>query len=957
MGQVSVNTKYGPIDFKIAGDAPTIGERMEIDKVIANPRAYMPDEVIANFEKQQKGFDPQFDVETGIQDRGLRRALSLAETNEEQEAVLANEGLKPEDFIRDNRGRLALTPSGAARYGIDTDKNVLIDESGFSRADLADLAGLAPEVGGAIAGAVAGQVAIPVPVLGAMIGAGIGGGGGNLLEESIEAAMGTSKQSAAEIARDTAIEAGIAAAGEGIVGAIGKSFGVVGRGLGPQRLTPDQATAIKESMELGVAPAPGLAGAPALISRAVATEEQIFKGSARTRANNDAIQSALNNLREKAGTGDPEELGRTIIAAVQQGDTTLSGFVDEAGKAILRGMESTADDLGRAATQDVRLSDDLYGAFRSAYENFDNIAQAKWARISEAMADPVGDSKFIPTKDIARKAKDMSETFQAAQAGTTGGTMESMLSNIARLGDRSSFSQLYNARKSLNDLLRNNARSQTIQREGSVFLDMLDRRLELLTNPKNIASFAKNAGRPMDDVSERLLMDAASDLPDARRFYEKGMRYFDEVGSAASIRAIREELKNGVVPSVEETVVRLVKPNKPKYLIAARTLFDEFGGKGSFESFRQRMAGQWLRDTLDKSVNSARPDKFNASNFNKEVKKLGPTLDQLFGKEAAGVRKLANEIDALSLKNVDQSVIDRVIASGADESSVGLLRNLKDAQKEFNEFTRDAAIKQFNREGLSPQEAANLIVNGATKPATITKVMKYYDNTPQAMQQLRGTYMDHIIGDFGESFLVEPKQLKAFGNRLIKEKESGKLDAVFGNEMAEEMAKFGRVLVFNSRTVEGGGLVAANIAASPIQNLGKLLRYSVIGRVFSSPLFYKNLSKRVNAMTGDGVSKPEALGRVISQAMSSAVAQTGAQGLEEAVSEVKDQSSAYMESMAQRQQRPAPAPVTRTNIPVPEVAPVETPGMPQSSSIREQARENPAVAATLLGGLANAGLL
>jgi hypothetical protein len=774
--------------------------------------------------------------------------------------------------------------------------------------------------------------------LGAVIGAAVGGGGGNLLEEGIEAAMGTSRQSAAEIARDTAIEAGIAAAGEGIVGLIGKSFGVVGRGLGPQRLTQDQAKTIKESLEMGVAPAPGLVGAPALIARAVATEEQIFKGSARTRANNEAIQTALDNLRARAGTSDPDALGRTIIAAVQQGDETLGRAVDNAGVAILRGMESTADDLGRAATKDLRLDEDLYGAFRAAYENFDNIAQAKWTRINRAMESPIGDSRFIPTADIAKKAKDMRKSYRPTQAGTTGGTMESMLERIGLLGKKSSFSELYNARKSLTDLLRKNARSQTIQREGRVFLDALDRRLELLTNPKAIASFAANSGRNIDGAALRQISDAASDLRGAREFYEKGMRYFDEVGSAASIRAIREELKNGVVPNVEETVFKLVKPNKPRYLIAARTLFDEFGGRGSFETFRQRMASQWLRNSLEKSVNSARPDKFSASAFNKDVKALGTTLDQLFGQQANAIRKLANEIDSVSLRNVDQSVIDRVIASGADESAVGLLRSLKEAQKEASEFARDRAINAFRREGLSPQEAADLIVNGSTKPTTITKIMKYYDNSPEAMQQLRGTYMEHIIGDFGESFLV-------------------KLGAVFGDEMADEMAKFGRVLNFNARTVEGGGLVAANIAASPVQNLGKLLRYSIIGRVFSSPLFYKNLSKRVNAMTGEGVSRPEAVGRIISQALSSAVAQTSAQSIEEGVSETTKQSRAYLDSMAARQQRPASQTITRTNIPVPEIPPVQTPAVSDVSNIRQRARENPAVAATLLGGLGSAGLL
>ena len=50
----------------------------------------------------------------------------------------------------------------------------MIDESGFSLADLQDFVGVAgEEIVGGVAGAIAGQAAIPIPVLGAMIGAGM----------------------------------------------------------------------------------------------------------------------------------------------------------------------------------------------------------------------------------------------------------------------------------------------------------------------------------------------------------------------------------------------------------------------------------------------------------------------------------------------------------------------------------------------------------------------------------------------------------------------------------------------------------------------------------------------------------------------------------------------------------------------------------------------------------------
>ena len=80
--------------------------------------------------------------------------MGVAETKEEEDAILRKFDLEDDDFLRDNRGRLALTPTGAAKFGQETDKNILIDEEGFSRYDFSDLSGIAPELIGGIGGAI-----------------------------------------------------------------------------------------------------------------------------------------------------------------------------------------------------------------------------------------------------------------------------------------------------------------------------------------------------------------------------------------------------------------------------------------------------------------------------------------------------------------------------------------------------------------------------------------------------------------------------------------------------------------------------------------------------------------------------------------------------------------------------------------------------------------------------------
>ena len=79
------------------------------------------------------------------------------------------------------------------------------------------------------------------------------------------------------------------------------------------------------------------------------------------------------------------------------------------------------------------------------------------------------------------------------------------------------------------------------------------------------------------------------------------------------------------------------------------------------------------------------------------------------------------------------------------------------------------------------------------------------------------------------------------------------------------MNDFGRVMVFNSKAVEGGDLVAANIAAKPLENLGTIARLFVIGRLFSSAPHYNSVLKQYRRMSQgkDVRTKAEILGTLL----------------------------------------------------------------------------------------------
>jgi hypothetical protein len=68
----------------------------------------------------------QFDYETGIGNIGLRAQLDTAETKEEKERVLSRY-VGSRNFIYDANGRLAITPNGQRRLGLEPiDKNIVV---------------------------------------------------------------------------------------------------------------------------------------------------------------------------------------------------------------------------------------------------------------------------------------------------------------------------------------------------------------------------------------------------------------------------------------------------------------------------------------------------------------------------------------------------------------------------------------------------------------------------------------------------------------------------------------------------------------------------------------------------------------------------------------------------------------------------------------------------------------
>jgi len=129
------------------------GKPGQEEKAIQTVKEYLAKEAVG------KSLDEEeFDYETGIQNGFLRAQLDMADTPEEKTGVL-QKYVGSDGFVADTRGNIGINKIGQMRLAnrgmfdknLISDKNIVVDESGFSFADFADFGGVVGPLAGAVA--------------------------------------------------------------------------------------------------------------------------------------------------------------------------------------------------------------------------------------------------------------------------------------------------------------------------------------------------------------------------------------------------------------------------------------------------------------------------------------------------------------------------------------------------------------------------------------------------------------------------------------------------------------------------------------------------------------------------------------------------------------------------------------------------------------------------------------
>ena len=922
-----------------------------------------PDYSVPEYFKRGKGIRPEdtrtekeekdeqmFDRTTGIKNAKLRASLSVAEKDSEKVKVLKKFGLSDDDFTQDNRGQFALTPSGAKQFGLETDKNVIIDESGLTRYDFADLAGIVPEVAGAVVGGLKGAakgaaIGTAVPIIGtgvgALFGGALGAGAGaataSVAEEAGEAIAGVNDQTAGEVAKDAGREALWAAGGELVFGTPFLLFGK----LAPKSTIPQQGGQLFDdaglATERGFQLTKKTLGLSPILARTESLAESVTGFSARMTNNHKAMVknhgdwiAKLQALRASSGDKSAGQLLRDVIQSPTGPNAEIIRAEREALKSILKSVKDSADTISNGLNKNSQINQTALKNINQAFKVFEEASEVKFTQINALLDDITGTTNFVPTQSLREIGDELVTKYPTgAVAGETGIKKQVALrlqNTLNDLGDKTSFKELYTLRKSVNDLLYGNTNAaqdsldpviRSLIADAKIIKDSdtltmgyknLLTKLDELLETTNLQALVNSTKLPKGfDV--KALTSASNSLGEARKFYSEGMRNFQRVQTATGYKDLIDNARVGGedIPNIKGFVLNLVNNNNPKDLLSLKKAIKN---DKTYNNLKKRIGEEWTRNALTKTgFGSTIANKFKPNEFIDQVNKLGSTGDELFG--TAGYKKLkeyASKFQDLKVSRVDEQLLATALANGLEESGdiVSAVRRALAVSKTYSDDFSGKTFRRILRDQATPEETANLITAQGTTLDEIGQIMNYYKGDNEALSAIRTKFLEDMTDDIGVT--ISAKDMGQWGDRILKAdlsgiaKTPGKLKLIFGDEEAKSMVEFGRVLKLMSKDTASGDLVAGNIVTNFLSNIPKIARIFVIGQIMSSKRAHDDLNRAWRQSRNLPVDeRPKFLANTWNTVLRG-LRQTAVQQTQSGVDEAKSQAKAIIKNTPQLQQ-------------------------------------------------------
>ena len=677
----------GIVKVRIAGDTPTSEEEASIKNEFFLQERKQPvvEDTFENILKaaEKKGKDENFDYTTGA-DGGLRAKMSFGETPGDREAILSKE-VGETGYTKDSLGRLALTPEGQKLRGMTpSDKNIIIEEEGFSFRDIADFAGIAPEAILGTVGAVAGGTlgSLVMPVGGTIAGSAIGGGAGSALgqgiEEIFENILGVQTQTKNEVLKDVAFE-GVLGFGAGLLGDLVFAAGRTGyRGLSSlkrptKELSNDALIRAERLVAEDALPSLERIGAPRLMAYTQKFGENITRDETRIMANIDFALKKKQEYLDMWGKSI-EETGQLALDVGSKKFDKLGNAARNAQQATLKAIDDSIELLEKSLKKGTDLNDVTLTKIVESFANFNQTSKANFKSIDAALnqmgevtmkvgddfiTKPAGNANILSLRNVRSAIDDLTDgaTIGESLKQTTRQYMRQLQKLDKTQNSAASFSQLSRIRKSINDTLFDP--TEALGPVSTKELMKLRNALDDTLSKSKIEDFILTENLTKQQIAQ--LKKVAKVRSDAVSHYKKGMDKYDILRGHGIIKDIRTTMRQGGRFDVDKFYHQIIDVESPQRLKDVLGLFS----KEEAEQLRSQLARRYLDDALfDKAKRSIDdPNKFSGERFYQELLALKTTGKVLFGNNYDEIMKLGKALAQGGVKSVDNEVLERTIGS------------------------------------------------------------------------------------------------------------------------------------------------------------------------------------------------------------------------------------------------------------------------------------------------------
>jgi len=901
MAVIQVRTPNdGVVKVRIAGDEPTEKEQNDIQSQFfgssqsSEPKERTFEDLLS--EAKQADKDKDFDYETGA-DSGIRAKVSFGETDEEQELILKKE-VGDAGYTKDSFGRLALTPEGQRIRGMEniSDKNIILEDEGFSFGDVADLAGLVPETAGAVIGAIVTAPGVLTSAAGAAVGAGIG----QYLEEGVESLLGIQKQSLGEVTKDVLTEAALAGtfelggalifkAGRAIVG--GASKGV------------SKATALGDAEDLArgerlinekFAPSLERLGAPGILAYQQKFGENVIRNQGRIEKNLSLILEKSDTLRTNLGAVSKTEAGEAFSDVASQKYKSLKALEDEASEASIKAVKESIDYIEKATVNGLDINEQLLSKINQSFSSMQAETSMRFGKVDDLLSTiKIGDSgtgqtaSILKTGGVKSAVDDLMGTAGSREAFTEG--TAKAVKYIEELGETASFRQIAIARKQLNDALFNE--NALLRRE---FLPEINRVIKSLDDSLEATNLSDISRVGMTAAEKRTLTEASKLRTSSMNYYKEAMKDFEDLSQFGLIRSIKNLSKESDSFGkkgkfeLDQFYERVVKSNSPQRL---KQLFKTVGPDAA-EDIRGQLARRFLDDGIEATGISKFGDmttgKFSGNRFKAHIDSLGSGDSSsgkiLFGENWTKVQQLSEQIAMSGPDKLDAAVMGKIKSIGGNKPLVDQLERLLEAKKGFAEINNINVIKKFNDGTLTPEEAVGQITKRNASASEVDKIVKFFGNDEASMQKLRGLVVEDILsavdGDIFSNQAAASKLVKLIGGY-----EPRVLDKILGKDGTSTLKEFALDIQYLGDVGKEGSVAAPSFTNSPIKKFKDIAKFKFLTAWASNPENLKKYVKmqknkvarvdRVNTAVADNLNKginiAENVGRVVRQSAQQAI--------------------------------------------------------------------------------------